>query len=100
MNNFETVSQAVQDLQRRGYAIDFNLQDNCLVCHTDRFGADEFEITECYRFEGASDPADEAIVYGLEAQNGRKGILVNGYGIYSSGLSADIAQKLRFHLEV
>jgi len=99
MHSYETVSQAVQDLQQRGYALDFNLQDNCLVCHTDQFGADEFEITECYRFEGASDPADEAIVYGVEAQTGLKGVLVNGYGIYSNSLSAEIAQKLRFHLE-
>lgn len=99
MNNYETVSQAVQDLQQRGYELDFNLQDNCLVCHTDQFGTDEFEITECYRFEGASDPADEAIVYGVEASNGLKGILVNGYGIYSDRLSSEIEQKLRFYLE-
>ncbi|MBF9254150.1 hypothetical protein I2I11_12670 [Pontibacter sp. 172403-2] len=97
MHHFETVSQAVQGLQQRGYAIDFNLQDNCLVCHTDQFGANEFEITECYRFEGDSDPADEAIVYGVEAYNGLKGILVNGYGMYSSSLTSEIAQKLRFH---
>ncbi|WP_347158773.1 hypothetical protein [Pontibacter chitinilyticus] len=98
MYHFETVSQAVQDLQQRGYSIDFNLADNCLVCHTEQLGADDFEITECYRFEGDSDPADEAIVYGIEAANGRKGVLVNGYGLYASGLTSDIAQKLRFHL--
>ncbi|MBL0155025.1 MAG: hypothetical protein IPP93_16720 [Chitinophagaceae bacterium] len=47
-----------------------------------------------YRFEGNTDPSDEAIVYAIESQNGLKGILVNGCGISSEAMSAEIAEKL------
>ena len=49
------------------------------------------------RFEGDSDPGDEAVVYGIESKSGIKGILVNGYGYSSDSMSDDIARKLTLH---
>lgn len=46
--------------------------------------AEEFKITEVHRFEGNTDPADEAIVYAIESKDGIKGALVNGYGASSN----------------
>jgi hypothetical protein len=46
------------------------------------------------RFEGNSDPGDEAIVYGIESNNGMKGVLVNGYGYSSEPMGEAIAKKL------
>ncbi|GAA4423535.1 hypothetical protein GCM10023188_02470 [Pontibacter saemangeumensis] len=63
-------------------------------------GSDEFGIPECYRFESASDPADETLVYGVQASNGLKDLLVNGYGIYSARPSSEIEQKRHFYLEI
>ncbi|HEV3251772.1 MAG TPA: phosphoribosylpyrophosphate synthetase, partial [Puia sp.] len=54
----------------------------------------EFEITEMYRFEGNSDPADEAVVYAIESKHGQKGVLVNGYGISADSLGVEMMQKL------
>jgi hypothetical protein len=54
-------------------------------------------ITEVYRFEGDSDPGDEAIVLGIESATGIKGILVNGYGYSSEPVSDEIERKLRMH---
>lgn len=93
---YDTVSEAVNGLKKRGYALDFNLTENCLICHGDKFDIDDFEITEMYRFEGNSDPSDEAVVYAIESKNGRKGVLVNGYGISAEGISAEMARKLSF----
>ncbi|MDZ4756676.1 MAG: hypothetical protein SGJ10_00875 [Bacteroidota bacterium] len=55
---------------------------------------DDFEIVDVYRYEGDSDPADEAVVYAIESKTGVKGILVTGYGIYSDTISAKILEKL------
>lgn len=87
-------SQAINDLRKRGYTEDFNLDENCLVCNRNRFNPEEFEIHEVYRFEGPSDPADEAVVYGIEGNGGLKGVLVDGYGYSSSARSEAIVQKL------
>ena len=91
---YDTLSEAVNGLNKRGYELDFNLQENCLICHDDKFNVDDFEIVEVYRFEGNSDPSDEAVVYAIESINGLKGILVNGYGISANALSSDMAKKL------
>jgi hypothetical protein len=50
---------------------------------------------ETYRFEGNTDPSDEAIVFAIESKNGKKGVLVNGYGISADAMSSDMAIKLR-----
>jgi hypothetical protein len=91
---YDTISEAVNGLKKRGFTMDFNLDENCLICHADKFNPDEFEIVEVYRFEGESDPADEAVVYAIESANGLKGVLVNGYGISADGMSAEMANKL------
>ena len=52
--------------------------------------------TEFHRFEGNSDPGDEAIVYAIESRNGLKGVLVNAFGVYSEPLSDDMMKKLSF----
>ena len=96
MYTYDTVSEAVNGLKSRGYIMDFNLQENCIICQGNKFNPEDFEITEVYRFEGDSDPADEAVVYAIESHNGLKGVLVNGYGISSEAMSAEMAGKLSF----
>jgi hypothetical protein len=97
MYAYDTVTAAVNGLKERGYTLDFNLRDNCLICHGDKFNVNDFEIVEVYRFEGNTDPADEAVVYAIEGSKGRKGILVNGYGISGEAMSNEMARKLAMH---
>lgn len=97
MYTYDTVSAAVNGLKKRGYTMDFNLKENCLVCHEDKFNVDDFEIVEFHRFEGDSDPADEAVVYAIESNKGQKGVLVNGYGPSSEAMSGEMAKKLHIH---
>lgn len=94
MYTYDTVSEAVNGLKQRGYSLDFNLTENCLICNNDKFNVNDFEITEFYRFEGNTDPSDEAIVYAIESVNGQRGVLVSGYGIAAEGMSAEMVKKL------
>jgi hypothetical protein len=93
---YDTVVEAVKGLKQRGYSIDFNLEPGRLVCHRTPLSLSpaDFEITEVYRFEGNSDPADEAAVYAIESVNGQKGLLVTGYGISAEGLGEEMVEKL------
>lgn len=97
MISYDTVSEAVNGLKSRGYTLDLNLAENCLVCNNDKFNISDFEIAEIHRFEGDTDPSDEAIVYAIESKNGLKGVLVNGYGISADTISSEMAKKLGFH---
>ncbi len=92
---YDTVTEALAGLRQRGFTLDFNLTENCLICQGKRFDVIDFEITEWYRFEGDTDPSDEAIVYAIESNNGIKGVLVTGYGISAEGMSVEMVKKLR-----
>ncbi|MCD6018784.1 MAG: hypothetical protein K0S53_1905 [Bacteroidetes bacterium] len=92
-NHYETVSEAINELQQKGFTIDFNLKENSLDQHPEKF-ATEFEIVEVYRYEGNSDPGDEAVVYALESKSGEKGLLVTGYGISVDSKTTEILKKL------
>lgn len=95
---YDTVSQAIKELKERGYTTDFNLQENCIVCNHEKFHPEDFEIVEVYRFEGESDPADEAVVYAVESNKGDRGVLVSGYGISADEMTSEMAKKLSMHL--
>lgn len=97
MFTYDTITEAVNGLRKRGYELDFNLEENCLVCHDDRLNIEDFEITELHRFEGDTDPSDQAVVYAVESNDGKKRILVSGYGISAEGMSAEMVKKL--HLD-
>jgi len=96
MYTYDTVSQAVSGLKERGYLIDFNIEQDCIVCNKTplKLRADEFEITEVHRYEGDSDPGDEAVVYAIESKHGQKGILVNGFGASTDSASDEMIAKL------
>jgi hypothetical protein len=96
MYAYDTVTEAVQGLKKRGYSIDFNLEEDSLICPVTPLSLKpaEFEITEFYRFEGESDPADEAVVYAIESRGGQKGLLVTGFGISAEGMGEEMIEKL------
>ncbi len=97
MRRYVTLSETMNDLRKEGYTEDFNLQQNCLECRNGQFKvfADEFRIDKFYRFEGASNPSDQAIVYAISSDRHKlKGVLVNAYGIYSDPIADELLQKL------
>ncbi len=93
---YATVTEAIQKLREKGFTVDFNLEENCITCHPDKFDPAEFDVIEIYRYEGNTDPADEATVYGIASTLGLKGILVTGYGASIETTSEEILRKLRF----
>ncbi len=99
MKQFESLVAALSDLRSRGYTIDFNLQENCIVCgeHNLSLEPEEFEIDETYRFEGMNDPDDSSILYAISSKHGHKGVLVNAYGVYADTASSKMVSKLSKH---
>jgi hypothetical protein len=94
---YDTVTEAVKGLKERGYIKDFNLKENCIICNDEKYHPEDFEIVEVYRFEGDTDPADEAVVYAVESNKGDRGVLVSGYGISADEMTSELAKKLAMH---
>lgn len=97
MDTMNTVSEVLATLKQEGYTVDFNLADNCLVCPGNALEIypDEFVVDKHFRFEGNSDPGDEAVVYAISsARHQVKGTLVNGYGVYSEPATNELVRAL------
>lgn len=97
---YATVSEAVNDLQRRGYTDELSLREHCVVCDGKKteLRPEDFHIDEFHRFEGDTDPADESIVYAISSsRHGIKGVLVNGFGPSASSLTQEMVAKLAMH---
>jgi hypothetical protein len=98
MEEMTTMTEVISKLREQGYLEDFNLQQNCLICSNGNYSVfhHEFVIDKVYRFEGDSDPADEATVYAVSSPKyGIKGILVNGAGIYTEPMTDDMLRTLK-----
>jgi len=97
MEAYSTVSNALDALQKEGYVLDFNLRPDCVECKSlnINLSPDEFVIDKFFRFEGASNPDDNAIVYAISSKNGLKGTLLDAYGVYADTLSTAMIDKLK-----
>ncbi len=78
MKNYESLTGALDDLKKRGYDADFEMQSNCLYCsNLDlRLKEEEFHIDEVYHFEG--DAGSNVVVYAFTSPAGVKGTIVDG----------------------
>jgi hypothetical protein len=98
--HYATVTEAIDQLKKRGFTLDFNLKENQFTADDQVYPADEFEIVDLYRYEGQSDPADEAVVYAVASPSGIKGILVSGYGISTDEASIETLKQLHYKYQV
>jgi len=94
--HYATVTEAIEQLRKQGFTMDFELKENFLTTGESSYPADEFEIVDLYRYEGPSDPADEATVYALVSASGLKGTLVTGYGVSADEASTETLKLLHY----
>lgn len=92
--HYATVTEALEQLRRQGFTTDFNLKENVISCSHGDFKAADFEIMDVYRYEGNTDPADEATVYAIRSNTGVKGVLVTGYSAAADQVSTELLKKL------
>jgi len=98
--NYDTLSEALNNLIKRGYTVDFqfrytNKEIFMDITNTTELQPEEFTIDEIYRFEGMTDPGDSMILYAISSSIHKiKGFLLNGYGLYADTVISKIIKKL------
>lgn len=98
MKTYLTLSEAINDLIKQGYTLNFNINSDCIDCPTShlKLKPDDFEIDKVYRFQDMSDVDNESILYAISSTQGPiKGLLVNAYGIYADSLTNEMIEKLK-----
>lgn len=89
MYHYATVSKALEELKEKGFTVDFNIQETKIIN-----SPNDFEIVHIYRYEGESDPGDEATVFGIQSVSGEKGVYVAGLNAYADKSAAMVLNDL------
>ncbi|HMK06274.1 MAG TPA: hypothetical protein VK476_02010 [Flavobacterium sp.] len=89
MYHYATVSKALEELAEKGFTIDFNTQESRIIN-----SPHDFEIVHVYRYEGESDPGDEAMVFGIKSSVGEKGVFVAGLSAFTDNSAAQVLNEL------
>lgn len=89
MYHYATVSKALEELNEKGFTVDFNIQEDRIIN-----SPEDFEIIHIYRYEGETDPGDEATVYGIKSSNGEKGVFVAGLAASEESSAAMVLNEL------
>jgi hypothetical protein len=87
--HYASVSKALDELNELGFTYDFNLHEEDISKNPDKY-----EIVHVYRYEGDSNPDDEAVVFGIKSRSGKKGVFVTGFAANSVSEAAQILIKL------
>ena len=92
----ETLVDATRRLARAGYEETFRAEDGGLraVGAGRVLAPEEVEVDEVVRFEGPSDPADEAALFALRGPDGLRGTFTVTYGPGTPPAEAEVARRL------
>jgi hypothetical protein len=97
MENYDTLSEAMNGLKANGYTYDFNICLGHIECNSLKLKLhpEDFEVDKMYRFEGMSSTDDNSVLYAISSKKGIKGLLVDAYGVYAENISEAMRKKLR-----
>lgn len=81
----QTLSEATNKAVQKGYTESFKVVGKGLTTDAQEkfYTPEEVKISNFFRFEGYSDPMDNAILYIIETTDGVKGTLIDAYGAYA-----------------
>lgn len=84
-DDMKTLSSVLNKVIADGYSEDFRvIAEGLQSLETEKiYQPDQIQIVNFFRFEGASDPSDSAILYIIETSDGAKGSLTDAYGMYA-----------------
>lgn len=86
-NLMSTLSQVMQVMAKRGITKEFRMNEACEMKYEDSektYKPEDLTIVKSYRFEGDSNPDDNAVLYILKDKEGNLGMIIDSYGAESN----------------
>jgi len=92
----KSLATCINKLVLDGYTEDFKAGERGLLSlQSERlYQPGQVHVVNFFRFEGASDPADNTILYVIETNDGIKGTLVDAYGSYADAKVTAFMQEV------
>ena len=96
--NMTTLSQVMERLKERGVHREFRMNENCEMKFENsdtNYKPVDLTIIKTYRFEGDSNPDDNAVLYLVKDTAGNMGMIIDSYGADSNYPGEEFDKFLR-----
>ena len=95
-SSMTSLISCLADARKAGYTQNLTVTENGLsaVGGNQFYNPTEVKVDNFYRFEGASDPSESAILYLISTADGNKGTLTDAYGPYADVRITDFMDKV------
>ncbi len=84
-DDMSTLLSCLEKAKKEGYTINFKVTKKGMSPEKGNtvYKPEDIKVNNFYRFEGASDPSESAILYLVETSDGSKGTITDAYGVYA-----------------
>lgn len=100
VNQFKTLSEATEALQRVGYTVTYKSENGLLKAHEtgNTYKPSEVEVESYHRFEGLTNPGDMSILYAVRTNDNDRGLIVVPYGSYAESEEAAFMKEVKIEI--
>ncbi|XWN37821.1 MAG: hypothetical protein ROO71_02615 [Balneola sp.] len=93
---YKDLADAVESMKEKGFTHTYKIDENAITCEEleREFDIDNLKIVDSYSHDSGTDPGSESTVYSIESNDGVKGTLVLGFGMYSDPTKAKLIDRL------
>ena len=85
MPYMKSLAMCLNRMAQEGYTEDFKVTDQGIESLNNQrtYTPEQVQVVNFFRFEGMSDPDDNAVLYIIETEDGTRGTLIDAFGIYN-----------------
>jgi hypothetical protein len=102
LTNMTDMERLMNKLEAQGFVDQYKVEKGKLhdLTNDKKYKPKDVRAVNFYRFEGISNPDDMSILYAIETCDGRKGMLIDAYGLYSDDETGEFLQKIEINKKV
>ena len=94
--NMTDMEKCLNKLESEGYTDQYKVEKGKLndLTNNKKYKARDVKAVNFFRFEGLTNPEDMSILYAIETSDGRKGTLIDAYGLYADDDTSSFMQEV------
>lgn len=95
--NMESLVSVLGSSVLAQFITQFNITNLGLISLTTQkvYQPNQVRVLHFYRFEGESNPDDNAILYAIETNEDEKGTIIDAYGMYNDSLVTNFMKRVQ-----
>ena len=96
------MEKCLKKLEGQGFTSQYKVEKGRLldIGQKKKYKPKDVKAVNFYRFEGISNPDDMSILYAIETTDGKKGTLIDAYGLYSDDDTGEFLNQIEINKKV